>query len=398
MRHPHSIVGHFRGEYSEQALQRWAEELRSSLPAPLVSLGLVFLSPRFFPNAAQILEILRVHACVPLLLGCSSQWLIAGSEELQESPGLVLGLYHLPGASLTALYFTQAQIENFSDPDSWHLETRLAPRQTNGWLVFADPFTLEADRWLEQWNQSYPGQPVQGGLASCPFGEQETQVYLNGEVYQEGGVVLSIGGEVELSSVISQGCTPIGETWTITRAEGNLIYEIANRPAYEVLLETYAGLSTAEQKKSQGNLFIGLVMNEYLEEFHRGDFLVRNLIGVDAKAGVIAVGATPRTGQTMQFQRRDPKAAEEDLTELLEGARLRLANRTIYGGCLCSCNGRGVGLFGQPHHDATLIQRELGPLGLSGFFCNGELGPVGGKNFLHGYTASLALFVKKGLA
>ena len=148
---------------------------------------------------------------------------------------------------------------------------------------------------------AWPQAPILGGLATGEHHNQRTQVYLNGEVYEEGGVALSVGGEVALCSVVSQGCTPIGDTWTITRAENNVIHEIGNRPAYEVLVETFESLSEPEKKKTKGNLFVGMVVNEYLEEFHRGDFLIRNLIGADPNNGAIAVGALPRTGQTLQF-------------------------------------------------------------------------------------------------
>jgi small ligand-binding sensory domain FIST len=136
------------------------------------------------------------------------------------------------------------------------------------------------------------------------------------------------------------------------------------------------------------------VLDEYREHFGRGDFLIRNLLGFDPRSGTIAIGAFPRTGQTLQFQRRDPAAATEDLATLLHQAREQLAGTRVLGACLCSCNGRGRGLFGQPHHDAQLVQQELGPIPLAGFFCNGEIGPIGGRNHLHGYTASLALFVE----
>jgi small ligand-binding sensory domain FIST len=177
--------------------------------------------------------------------------------------------------------------------------------------------------------------------------------------------------------------------------EQNLIHRIANRPAYEVLAETVNQLSAADQRKVSGNLFIGLVVNEYLEDFHRGDFLVRNLLGGDPKTGVIAVGAMPRSGQTMQFQRRDAAGASEDMSELLERAQNQLGAAMVYGGCLCCCNGRGKSLFGRSGHDARMVREQFGEIGVAGFFCNGEIGPVGEKNFLHGYTASLALFVKK---
>ncbi len=234
-----------------------------------------------------------------------------------------------------------------------------------------------------------------GGLASGDFTEQATQVYLNGDVFEEGGVALSVGGAVELVGMTSQGCTPIGETWTLTKVDQNIIHEIGNRPAYEVLAETFNQLTAEEQRKARGNLFIGLVVNEYLEDFHRGDFLIRNLMGADPNSGSIAVGALPRLGQTVQFQRRSAAAATEDMNELLNRTGKKLDRSAIYGGCLCSCNGRGQNLFGKPNHDAEMVQQALGPMGLSGFFCNGEIGPVGERNFLHGFTASLALFVKK---
>ncbi|MGD0615833.1 MAG: FIST C-terminal domain-containing protein, partial [Verrucomicrobiota bacterium] len=216
-----------------------------------------------------------------------------------------------------------------------------------------------------------------------------------GDVFEEGGVAIAVGGGVKLAGVISQGCTPIGETWTLTKVDQNIIHEIGNRPAYEVLAETFNTLSPEDQRQARGNLFIGLVVNEYLEDFHRGDFLIRNLLGADPRSGSIAIGALPRPGQTVQFQRRDAAAATEDMNVLLARARRQLEGSTVYGGCLCSCNGRGQGLFGEPDHDARMVQQQLGPLGLAGFFCNGEIGPIGEKNFLHGFTASLALFVKK---
>ena len=390
----YSIAAHWTGGFDENGLRDWAENLRKQLLAPQVSLGLAFMSPKFFPHAKTVLEILRVHARIPLLAGCSSGGLIAGEHEFENADGLVLALYSLPGAELKGVRFTQSQVEE-ANGAYWHHETGIEPKQTNGWLVFLDPFHLDSESWIRGWNEAYAPLPTLGGLASGIYSDQTTQIYLNGEVFEDGGVAISVGGEIRLEGVISQGCTPIGETWTLTRVEKNLIHHIGNRPAYTVLAETFQKLTPAEQKKAQGNLLIGLVVNQYLEDFHRGDFLVRNLIGGDPNSGVLAVGALPRAGQMMQFQRRDAQAATEDMNELLARARTQLAGATILGGCLCCCNGRGQGLFRAPDHDANLVQKQLGPMALAGFFCNGEIGPVGGKNYLHGFTASLALFVKK---
>jgi small ligand-binding sensory domain FIST len=390
-----SVAGHWANEFDERELQKWAENIRGQLQAPKVSLGLVFMSPKYFPNAKQILEILQVHAQIPLLAGCSSQSLIVGEEEVEQNAGLTLALYAMPGADVKAAHFTEEQVEEANGPGYWPLETGVEPKQTNGWLVFIDPFHLDSETWLRTWNEAYAPLPVMGGLASGDYSEQLTQVYLNNEVFEEGGVAISIGGDVKLAGVTSQGCTPIGDTWTLTKVDENIIHEIGNRPAYEVLAETFNGLTPEEQKSARGNLFIGLVVNEYLDEFHRGDFLIRNLLGADPNSGSIAVGALPRLGQTVQFQRRSAAAATEDMNELLARTKRDLGEATIYGGCLCSCNGRGQNMFGKPNHDAQMVQQRLGPLGLAGFFCNGEIGPIGERNFLHGYTASLALFVKK---
>jgi small ligand-binding sensory domain FIST len=390
-----SVAGHWASDFDERELQKWAENLRGQLRAPKVSLGLVFMSPKYFSNANQILEILRVHAQIPLLAGCSSQSLIVGEQEVEQNAGLTLALYAMPRAEVKAFHFTQEQVEEANGPGYWPLETGIEPKQTNGWLVFIDPFHLDSETWLRTWNEAYAPLPVMGGLASGDYSEQLTQVYLSGEVFEEGGIAISIGGDVQLAGVTSQGCTPIGDTWTLTKVDQNIIHEIGNRPAYEVLAETFNTLSPEEQKSARGNLFIGLVVNEYLDEFHRGDFLIRNVLGADPNSGSIAVGALPRLGQTVQFQRRSAAAATEDMNELLARTKQSLGDAIIYGGCLCSCNGRGQNMFGKPNHDAQMVQQRLGPFGLAGFFCNGEIGPIGERNFLHGYTASLALFVKK---
>jgi small ligand-binding sensory domain FIST len=249
-----SVAAHWSGDFDEPGLQQWAEDLRRQLRAPRVALGLVFMSPKYFPTAKQILEIFRVHARIPLLAGCSSQGLIVDRHELEQDDGITLGLYALPGAELQALHFTQDQVEEADGPAYWRQKTGVGPGQSNGWLVFIDPFHLDGESWLGTWNQAYAPLPVLGGVAGGNFPERRTQLYLNGDVFEEGGVAISVGGAVRLAGVISQGCTPIGDTWTLTRVEQNIIHEIGNRPAYEVLAETFGRLSPEEQRQARGNL------------------------------------------------------------------------------------------------------------------------------------------------
>lgn len=393
MTHQCSVSGYWRGGYDEAAIRDWALELRKQLGQP-VSLGLIFLSPDFFPHAETILEIVRVHAGIPVLAGCSGVSLVCGAEEIESATGIALSLHHLPGARVAAVRFDQEQLEQTVNPAGWHLATGISPESVNGWLAFADPFQLDAETWLESWNEAYPGTPMVGGLASSRWNQRQSLVFCDGEVFDHGGVAVAIGGDVTLATVISQGCTPMGEPWTITRAERNIIHTIGNRPAYRALEEAYDSLPPAQKQRANQNIFVGLVTDEYREEFSRGDFLVRNVIGADAQTGALAVGAIPRIGQTLQFQRRDADAAREDLRELLDRLKSRLGTTPVYGGCLVCCNGRGQHLFGEPNHDAGTVAETIGVPGLAGFFGNGEIGPVGGRNFLHGYTAALALFVK----
>jgi small ligand-binding sensory domain FIST len=214
---------------------------------------------------------------------------------------------------------------------------------------------------------------------------------VDGEVHAEGAALVALGGKLAVQTVVSQGATPIGEPWTITSARSNIVEAIGGRPAYQVLMETIQALPPDVQQRAARNLLVGLAVDEYKDEFRRGDYLIRNLVGVDRERGVVAIGAHPRVGQTIQFQMRDAAAADEDLRELLGSARRTLGDTRPVAAVLCSCNGRGAGLFGAPDHDARTVRELLGPLPLAGLFCNGEIGPVGKRTFVHGFTASLAL-------
>lgn len=389
----HAVCGFWNAPYEEARFRDWVESLRQPLQPARPTLALLFLTPSLFARAAEIQEIVQVHGQVGTVLGCSSTSVISGGHEWERKGGLALGLYHLPDARLRTTHLTQAEIEEANGPGYWYHHTGVTATACRGWLAFADPFRLDCEAWVEAWNEAYPGIALAGGLASGDLRAQQTQLYLDGAVHEEGAVAVALGGGVELATLVSQGCTPIGEPWTITKVDGNLIHQIGNQPAYQVLVETFNRLPEEEQRRAQGNLLVGFVVNEYQEEYHRGDFLIRNLLGGDPDSGILAVGARPRPGQALQFQCRDAAAATEDMAALLRRARQQVGAREIFGACLCVCNGRGRRLFGTPDHDARMVQQFLGPLALTGFFCNGEIGPVGNRNFLHGYTASLALFL-----
>jgi small ligand-binding sensory domain FIST len=376
---------------TDEAIRRATAELGGRS----VDVALVFVSAAWREHAAAMLERIRAATGAAVLAGCSGQAVIGRGREVEDAPAVSLLLAHLPGGTVWPAHLTQRDLAELELPMDW---TRFvgAPRPAvNAWLVFADPFRLDVEALLARLATAYPDTPIVGGLASGDPRVPATEVFLNGHVYHEGAVLVGLGGAVTVETVVAQGCQPIGRPWTITRAEGNVIVEIGGRPALDVLVETVQALSIDDQLRARRNLLVGLAIDEYRTAFERGDFLIRNLLGVDTRAGTIAIGAQPRVGQTIQFQLRDAAAADEDLLQLLDQARERLGGVTPAAALLCSCNGRGRDLFGVPDHDARAVAERLAPAPLAGFFCNGEIGPVGGQPFLHGFTASLALFVPR---
>jgi small ligand-binding sensory domain FIST len=249
--------------------------------------------------------------------------------------------------------------------------------------------SCDPERLASLINDAYPGAPLVGGLSSGPSVRKPSWLLLGGEVYQQGAVGVALTGDVSFDVVVAQGCRPIGEPLIVTKAEGNILQGLGGRPPLEVLRETLSRCSPDDQRLARHSLFAGMAMAEGRSGYKRGDFLIRNLLSVDQDSGSITLGAPLRRGQTLQFQLRDAQTSDQDLQSLLGG--LPEAGAGPRGALLVTCVGRGQGLYGEPDHDAALVQSMRGPLPLVGFFANGELGPVGGRNYVHGYTSSLVL-------
>ena len=320
--------------------------------------------------------------------------LVGTGCEQEEGSGFSLMLFHLPEAVATAVPFDQDMVETADTADFWLEKTGVSPEQARAWLVFLNPFSLNVEHWLKQWNDAYAQVPIFGGLAGGTAGDPEAWVFCNDRVVP-GGVALALTGEIAVHAIVSQGCKPIGEPLTVTQAERNVLLKLGSRPAYDVLSDVYKDLSDAERQQAKGHLFAGLAVSEYLEEYKRGDFLVRNIIGADPNSGAVAINAVPRVGQTLQYQLRDSRVANDELQRLL-GLQMQSHALPPYAGFLCTCHGRGRGLFGDANHDAALIDTFFPNLPVAGLFANVQIGPVAGRSFAHGYTASLALFAPGG--
>jgi small ligand-binding sensory domain FIST len=375
------------GGFRENEVSAAAEEALAECGGQ-PSIGFLFLSPSWLPQINEVLDLVRVHGRVPLLVGCVGGGLIGVDREVESAVGMSLLLVRLPDAELTPVLISTEQIEESTGPAYWQMETGLGLDQVDSWIVFANPFASGLETWLAEWNIAFPDAPSIGGLASgISAGEQA--LLLDGKLVDAAVLALAVkGGKVR--TLVSQGCKPVGEPFTITQADENLVYALGSRPAYQVLSETFNRLSSEEKERARGNLFAGLAATEYVADLKLGDFLVRNLLGADPDTGAVAIGARARPGQTLQYQLRDRITAHADLVDRANGCRT--LGCTPFASLIFSCNGRGHRFFGVPNHDAATLAEIFGAVPSAGFFCNGEIGPVGRASYLHGYTASVALF------
>lgn len=374
--------------YSETVV---AEAARSALHevGGRVSCAFVFCSADYRAQLAEFLEVLQVHGHIPLIVGCSGAGLVGTAKEAEAASGFSLLVMHLPETQLVPFSFSAANAPDWDDAAAWRAAAGGA--DVDSWMLLADPTAVPAEQWLATWDRAFPGTPCFGGLASGGREVEDMFVFRDHELLDGGGVALGFRGGVTIQTLVSQGCRPIGEALPVTAAEENIIHALGSRPAWRILDDAFQSLSDSEKAAAKGNLFAGLAMTEYREEFHRGDFLIRNILGADQHTGSVAVAAFPRVGQTVQYQLRDASAADEDITHLAKA--IRSDGVKPFASLLFSCGGRGRGLFGKPDHDAAVLAENFGAHPSAGFFCNGEIGPVAGRNFIHGYTASAALFV-----
>jgi small ligand-binding sensory domain FIST len=268
---------------------------------------------------------------------------------------------------------------------------RFGPDAAGVHLMICDPFTFPAGDLLAHLNEHVPGAVVMGGMASGGLRLRQSQLFLDGRVLARGAVGAHLP-RAGIHPLVAQGCRPVGDPYTVTRADGSVIFELGGRPPLTRLREVAAALPGPERELLAQGAHLGMVIDEYQAEPGQGDFLVRGIAGADPSSGAMAVGGEVGVGQTVQFHIRDARSADEDLRRALEREAAVLGGRRAAGALLFTCSGRGSRMFAEPDHDAGLVAKLLGEIPVAGFFCEGEFGPVGGQNFLHTFTASIALF------
>ena len=338
------------------------------------------------PHAGALEDIVRTVEAVlhPLaVLGCAAESVVGTGREVEETPAIALWAGRVGPLAPVDLQGTRLA------DDSWHFDgwpERIGFEPT-ALLLVADPFTFPADEFLTWLDEVQPGLPVIGGYASGGRGPGGTRLVVGGQVVTTGATGVLIGSGVDIEAVVAQGVRAYGRPLTVTRSDRNVIYEVAGVPAMECLVDQIrTNLEPADIAGIESNgLLMGRLIDEYAAEPGTGDYLIRNVVGVDRATGAVAVEDRVPLGSTIRFHLRDAIGAHRELLDLLEG---RHADAAL----MFTCNGRGTRLFDESHHDAGLLSRSLGPVPVAGFFAAGEIGPVGGSNFVHAFSASMALF------
>jgi small ligand-binding sensory domain FIST len=367
------------------AARQAVSEARAALGDSSPAFAVLFASEHFFASAEALVAAVAGETGQVPLIGCVAEAVAGGSREVESEPAVSLWLAAELGPVETfAMEFVRTPSGGAFG--GYRFEQAAGIR-----LMICDPFTFPVGDLLAHLNEHVPAATVMGGMASGGLQRRQSRLFLDGRVLSHGAVGASLP-QAEVHALVAQGCRPVGNPYTTTRADGNVIFELGGRPPLERLRDLAAALPTRDRELLAQGVHLGMVIDEYQAEPGQGDFLIRGLAGVDPESGAIAVGDEVAVGQTVQFHVRDASSADEDLRRALEREAEALGTRRAAGALLFTCNGRGSRLFAEPDHDAGLLAEVLGKIPVAGFFCAGELGPVGGQNFLHAYTASIALF------
>jgi small ligand-binding sensory domain FIST len=363
-----------------------AREAARRLGGADADLALVFASGAHLADPEETLAAVQAELAPAVLIGCGAGGVLGAGRELEGGTGVTVWAAALEGGEARSFHATVRR-----EGDVGVLDGMPEIGSGAAVIMLSDPYSFPTDAVLDGLAEAAPGVPVLGGLSSARSPMGGAALFADGRVLEEGAVGICLNG-VEVLPCVSQGAAPLGREMTVTAAEENVIYELAGRPAVQAIEEVVGELPLDERALVAAGLLIGIVIDGGKPEYEQGDFLVRGVTGADPESGAITVGALVRAGEVVRLHARDARSADEDLRRELRLRAAAIGGRPPAGALVFSCNGRGHGMFGTRDHDASLVQDELGGAPAAGFFAAGEIGPVGGRSFLHGFTATLAVF------
>jgi small ligand-binding sensory domain FIST len=372
------------------AVEETLEAIQRQLEGATPDLLIVFVSREFAAHHERLIRLLRADWTDTVLFGCSASGVIGAGHEIEEQPAISVTAAVLPGVALRAVHVESAELPPvYAERVAWETALGVRVAADPQFLLIGDPFSFDAENFLRGLDRAFPGSIKVGGLASGAREAGGNVLLLGDKAYHSGAIVLGLCGNVHIETVVAQGCRPIGEPFFVTSCHGNLLRELDGRSPRDALADLFDRLNARDRALVEQSLFIGLAMPGERPRIAAGEFLIRNVIGMDAQSGAIWVGAELEPNSIVQFHLRDALSSAEDLERALARATVRAPRPS--GALLFSCVGRGVGLYGSPDHDSNALRRHLGELPIGGFFCSGEIGPVQGMSQLHGYTSAVAI-------
>jgi len=381
----------------EVAVSVASEAIQDQLLGVSADLLLVFACGHSDESWDVFLSRLRENFPEATVLGCSAGGVVGGGREVEGEVSLSVTAASLPDVAVVGFHYDNdatASVEEAAD--WWHTHLGLEPEHQPTFLLIPDPFTCDPTKLVSGLDRAFPGQIKLGGLASGGHEAGDHILVLDDRVIRAGAVGVALYGDIEVDSVVAQGCRPVGDPMVITRADKNFLLELSGVPALEQLERVFSELDEEDQALFRGLPMVGLGMEKGRGTYRQGDFLIRHLMGMDRSKGMLAVGAWLEEGQVVQFHVRDADSSRHDLEELLtQHVRSSPVDQTE-GALLFSCLGRGRNFFGEPDHDSGMATRYLGGVAIGGFFCAGEIGPVNGQTWLHGYTSAIGIFRPRG--
>ena len=391
---------------TDAALEVAIGKIEAQLQGEKPDVVFLFVSPQHRVNYARAGAAVVKRLDPGHMLGCSGGAVIGEGREIEHKAALSITAAVLPGVTITPFRLDDDALPGLDDaPGRWEEAIGVHASDDPQFVIVADPFSMSrAEDMLRGFDYAFPKSAKIGGLASGASGPGQNALYLDHAFRRSGAVGLAFSGELELDTLVAQGCRPIGKPMRITRCQKNLLIELDKRPAIHLLAELFEGADEREQDLIRTSLFLGIVMDPFKAgEPQAGDFLIRNVMGMDAQRGVLGIGALLDEGQTVQFHLREANAATSDLdavlrrysTERMNAMKGESLPPPPRGALLFSCLGRGEGLYGKPDHDSLAFASKFVDAPLGGFFCNGEIGPVGGTTYLHGFTSCFGIFRNK---
>lgn len=378
---------------SQLAIESAARELVQGLHGYRPDLVAAFVSHHHGAAIEHLGQELSHRTGARHVLGCTGESIVGSRVEVENGPALALWAGVLPRTEVRP--FTVSARQEADGQYAFSALPQAREKARTSLLLFADPYSFPAGDYLELLDAELPGVSCIGGMSSGGSGPGQNLLFNERGLVDGGAAGVAIEGEIEVRAIVSQGCRPVGRPWVITACKDHFVLKLGGRKAVEVLMETLQQISAEEREGFSRQPFLGLAIDARKSSFGRADFLVRGVMGIDPQQGALAVGDNSlRVGMSVQFLVRDADTAGEDLTQLMRqgtgGAALPCAQQGVL---LFTCNGRGSRLFSAPDHDIGCVQSVFGePVPAAGFFAAGEIGPIGGRNFVHGYTASVALF------